>query len=173
MKFNYKLTKKDMIKFLFKKHRTHDYIYLMLFTFVYMFLIFRNITSYINDSKPITISFITIFIYIIGLVLLYIILRVINYLIVLLKVNSKGLKNAYGLYKCEIDDKGIRENINDQSFDLKWNEIKKIEQNKKIVIVSPKHKDFILVFQKGLFTVEKKYDELIDIIKEYRNKNNL
>ena len=162
MKFKYNLSKDDYKKIIYEKNAQINIIYL-----IAMSVFFLIITSGLLLDNTLVI-FITYLIYIAVMVLiLFILNKVLTNLIV--KLNEKNLGVKYGVYNCKLEKNNIIEELDDIKYEIKFDDIKKIKFQKNTVIIYSKSKPISLIFKKGLFEDETKFDELEKTLKNVKN----
>lgn len=162
MKFKYNLSKKDYKKIIYEKNAQINVIYL-----IAMSLFFLIITSGLLLDNTLVV-FIAYIIYIALMILiLFILNKALTNLIV--KLNEKNLGIKYGIYDCKLDKNKIVEEIDSIKYEINFDDIKKIVYQKNTLVIYSKSKPISLIFKKGLFEDETKFNELEKILKNVKN----
>jgi hypothetical protein len=158
------MSRKDYQKHLEEGYFKTSIFYLCFFSLFYLIISF-NIIRY--NFWLILISYT---LYLLAMVIiLYLINRVFTYII--LKLNDKVMDYPYGEYLCEINDEAFIQKINEKEYVLNWNDVKKIKQTKKYIMLFSKNSKSILVFRKDLFESFEQYDKLVELVKQNRSKH--
>lgn len=118
MIFHYTLTKDKLKRMLFKKQQKTNYIYLILYSILYFYLCYRSLFEDV---------LITIMIYLIGLLLLWVVLIILNcvYTFLLIKINERRSHNLYGRHVIRVENDQLVETVEDKILIIKKEEIKK------------------------------------------------
>lgn len=160
MIFHYTLTKNKLKRLLFQKQQKTNYIYLILSTILYFSLCYR---SFVEDAL------VTVIIYMIGLLMLWITLLLFNYIFtfILLKMNEKRNHNLYGQHVIRIEEDQIVETVADEILIIKKDEIQKIIYRKKIICILLKRKGFVVRYERGLFEQGHDFDQMVLELKKF------
>ncbi len=160
MKFDYSFTREDYITFLRMLNRKSNLICVFLFTIIYFIAIFDLIKN----------NFLLVCIfYFVSVAILYSVLTIISLLFAhfMAKRNDKILEYAYGTYHISIDKNGIKEEIENKKFEIKFQEVARISTSKNYFIVHPKNSGIMYIFMKSGFKTVTNYLECKDKILSY------
>jgi len=157
MKFEYQFERKDFINYLKESNKKYNYICLIIFTLFYFGACLDLMSS---NAVAVIIS------YLISILILFSLLKLITVIFVkvMVKRNDKVMEFAYGTYKVEITNKGIKEVINDKELFLAYEDIYRVSKNDKWLILFPKTGNIMYLFIKKLFTKPAVYEKSINMI---------
>lgn len=162
MKFDYQFEQKDFSNYLKETNNKYNYICLALFTIVY----FGACLDLLSTNAISVLIY-----YVICLIILFSILKILTLFFVkgIIARNNKVMGLAYGKYKVEITDQMIIEDIHDQHFELKYEDIYRISKNDKWMVLYPKNEKIMFLFLRKSFTKEATYEKCVNMI--LRNYN--
>lgn len=152
MKFEYQMDQKDEKTFYLEKHKKTNRIYILFFTTAYFILLF----SFTKNN-----FFLSITIYIIFVILLYLLLYITNLLFTNLQLKFQN-KNDYLTYTFILNEKGITQKYQSTKIEIEWKDVKKIVLGKKYSIVYSKKNNIAFLFRKEVI---KDYDMLFNLLK--------
>lgn len=163
MKFDYQFEQKDFVAYLKEANNKYNYICLGLFTIFY----FGACLDLLSTN-----AFSVILSYIVSVLILFTILKLITTIFVKIMVrqNNKAMGLAYGTYKIEITETGIKEDIRDQHFEVKYEDIYRISKNDKWLILYPRNEKIMYLFIKKLFPKEATYQKCVNMILKHYGK---
>lgn len=157
MKFDYQFERKDFIAYLKDSNKKYNYICLVIFTLFYFGACLDLVSS---NAMAVIIS------YLISILILFSILKLVTVIFVkiMVKRNDKVMEFAYGTYKVEITNEGIKETINGKELFLDYKDIYRVSKNDKWLILFPKTGNVMYLFIKSLFTKASVYEKCINMI---------
>ncbi len=165
MKIECTWTRDDLRKYLWKKRKKTNIIFLVLGACFFFYITYYGYFDRFVDNKVLLLGFVIYFIVLI--ILLWLMTAL--YVFLKLKRNDKKTKKAYGTYQIEITSKEISSTFHKQQICYPWKDITTVKMHKNYVFLATKQDKLGLYFRKEI--LKDQFPKIKNMIQKELTKN--